>query len=295
VNLSQNGLFWRLVQSAAVCTAIAAGVLWQSQESERSVVDSPPRAIDTYHFVPVRVHLLRAPESPSVGTSLTAGDVDRIFRKANGIWHAAGIHLWPESVVEEKPASVEDPHAEIVGTGAELRPLRPSKSRAEGMFHVYYVGKMAVNGIFLGRDAVFVQENAALRMVEGGIDEPLPRVTSHELGHGLGLSHRQARTNLMASGTTGTSLNEEEIATARETCDTTPWILTTAAFLERVDKLAKDGKRERAESGYRSVAELPGESPLKERAKRGLSKEKAGGKEPGGVVRKVRHPLHPII
>ncbi len=45
---------------------------------------------------------------------------------------------------------------------------------------------------------------------------PLPRVTSHEIGHALSLNHRQDRTNLMASGTTGFSLNEAEIKAARE-------------------------------------------------------------------------------
>jgi predicted Zn-dependent protease len=54
-----------------------------------------------------------------------------------------------------------------------------------------------------------------LREVPGGLDEPLPRVTSHEIGHALGLEHRQDTTNLMQSGTTGFSLNEAEIATAR--------------------------------------------------------------------------------
>ncbi|MEI7821499.1 MAG: matrixin family metalloprotease, partial [Verrucomicrobiota bacterium] len=47
-------------------------------------------------------------------------------------------------------------------------------------------------------------------------DEPLPRVTSHEIGHALSLSHRQDRTNLMASGTTGFSLNDTEVKAARE-------------------------------------------------------------------------------
>jgi hypothetical protein len=55
-----------------------------------------------------------------------------------------------------------------------------------------------------------------LREVETGIDEPLPRVTAHELGHALGLPHRQDRTNLLASGTTGTALNAREVETARK-------------------------------------------------------------------------------
>jgi hypothetical protein len=263
-------LAWRLVQGGAIAAALLGGILWQGGISHDSELDTTARPVEEYRFVPVRVHLLRASESPAVGTTLTKTDVERIFRKANGIWHAAGIHLWTESIVEEKPAKVEDPHAPILGSPTELRPLRPVDSRPEGMFHVYYVGRMGVNGIFMGRDAVFVQQSAQLRVVEGGIDEPLPRVTSHELGHGFGLSHRQERTNLMASGTTGTSLNEAEIKAARETCDGFDWVNSTSAFLDAADKLRSAKKDSEAESRYRAVGELPGESPLKERAKKAL-------------------------
>ncbi len=53
---------------------------------------------------------------------------------------------------------------------------------------VYYIHAFAANGVFLGDRTAFVQETAQLRPVPGGIDEPLPRVTAHELGHALGLA-----------------------------------------------------------------------------------------------------------
>src|SRR6266513_184924 len=93
------------------------------------------------------------------------------------------------------------------------------------LFHGYYLKQMTVNGIFLG-EAIFVKDTASLREVEGGMDEPLPRVTAHELGHAFGLAHRQDETNLMASGTTGRWLNEEEIRRVRERA---PWIEPASA------------------------------------------------------------------
>src|SRR4051812_16737805 len=54
-----------------------------------------------YRVVPVRVHLLRETMTPAAGTTLTEADIARIFKQANGIWHAAGVHLRIESIVSE--------------------------------------------------------------------------------------------------------------------------------------------------------------------------------------------------
>jgi hypothetical protein len=215
--------------------------------------------------VPVRVHLLRDSETRAAVTTLTEADVARIVAKANGIWHAAGVHLWVESIVAEKPASTAGyEHAEAMPI-ASLRALRPADSLAPGMFHVYYIGEMPPNGIFTGRDGIFVKESARLRKVEGGIDEPLPRVTAHELGHGMGLRHRQDTFNLLASGTTGTTLSDAEIDTVRKTVGALDWVENPDRFLHNAEQAAKT-RPEAARSMCRALRDIPGNSPSKSRA-----------------------------
>jgi hypothetical protein len=257
----------RPIEVAVVLLALASGLLIPGSLSEQTAGRAASRPAEEFLMVPVRVHLLRAEKSPAVGTKLSREDVERILRKANGIWHAAGVHLWVESVVEEKPAVASTNEIEAPLPMEALKGLRPADSRAEGMFHVYYVGRCVVNGIYLGRDALFVQEAARLNPVPGGIDEPLPRVTSHEIGHALGLPHRQARTNLMASGTTGFSLSDAEIETARHAGYRLSWVERAEAFMNKADALAGAGRKDEARSRYRAIAGLPGESPLKERAR----------------------------
>src|SRR5436309_4479357 len=102
--------------TALLCAALSAGVRpalpAQAADPPKQEAAGPalqtivaPRPFDEFRIVPVRVHLLRDSETRAAITSLTEKDVKRIFAKANGIWHAAGIHLWVESVVTEKPAS----------------------------------------------------------------------------------------------------------------------------------------------------------------------------------------------
>ena len=210
-----------------------------------------------YRVVPVRVHLLRDTVTPAAATSLTTDDITRIFKKANSIWHTAGVELRVESVVTEKPAGVgEYEHQAVLPIGALLA-LRPAETRPQGMFHVYYIGAMSPNGIFMRRDGIFVKESAALRKVPGGIDEPLPRVSAHELGHGMGLPHRQDTTNLMASGTTGTSLNAAEIEIVRQTLGRLTWVETPEACHKAADALFAAGKKAEALSRYRALLDLP--------------------------------------
>jgi hypothetical protein len=245
--------------------AVLSGLLIQQ--------DRPKSAFAAEHLlvVPAEVHLLQSPHSRSVGTTLHEKDVARIISKANRIWHQAGIVLDVTAVT--KPAAVSDtmlPDAPLAS--GSVRVLRPKETRTEGTLHIFFVRSMDVNGIYTGRDGIFVQQEARLREVEGGIDEPLPRITSHEIGHALGLRHRQDRTNLMASGTTGTLLNEEEIATARAVAKGWKETLPLARYLEEAESSPDKPNSLRR---LRLVAETAEPGPLRSRALAAL--RKAGG------------------
>ena len=105
--------------------------------------------------------------------------------------------------------------------------------------------------------AIFVKETARLNKVPGGIDEDLPRVSAHEIGHALSLPHRQDTVNLMASGTTGTGLNDSEIGKAREAAQAFSWCLKPAEALALADRLTLDKQASQAAAIYRVLGALP--------------------------------------
>jgi len=213
-------------------------------------------AYDDFLLVPARVHLLRSKSADALHTLLKQEDVLRLFRKVNRIWNKAGLALDLESIVEEEAdAAGFDPDKGVEAWKA----ARPAASRAPGMLHVYYVRHLPVNGIYMGADAIIVKDTAALRTVKGGVDEPIPRVTSHEIGHALGLAHRQDTINLMASGTTGWSLSDAEIDRARAWAAGQDWILGPDAALKK--------------NRFEALVAIPGESNIKDAARAALKKE----------------------
>jgi len=176
--------------------------------------DVKPEAKLPVLTVPVRVHLMQSKTTPAMHTTMTEADVRRIFGKVNMVWSQAGVHFEIESLVHTEAAVLSE-EMEKKDEFVRVHTMVPKASLGAGMLNVCYVKEVKPNG-FLHAGLIVVKDTASLRSVEGGFDEPLPRVTSHEIGHALSLPHRQDRTNLMASGTTGFSLNEAEIKAARE-------------------------------------------------------------------------------
>ncbi len=229
---------------------------------------STPRYVfDDFLLAPVRVHLLAGPEASHLSTTLTGADVSRILGKINLVWAQAGLQFYLESLVTEEPRNAElFPHPEMADGFRWMLELRPRPSQSNNVIHLYYVKHMPGNGVYLG-EAIFVKDTASLKPVPGGIDEPIPRVTAHELGHALDLEHRQNVTNLMASGTTGTGLNDEEIRRAREAAGKYAWIETAAQAMKKAEELERAKQFKESKAWYRRLAALPVKSDLVERAK----------------------------
>ena len=200
---------------------------------------------DEFLIVPLRVHLLSAEGESPLKTSLKEADIERIIPKINNVWAQAGIHFYVESLVKEEAVPGEIPDHPGKGPFLWLLSHIPRATQATNLFNLYFVKQFAVNGVYF-HDAIFVKDTASLRPVSGGLDEPIPRVTAHELGHALSLLHRQNFTNLMASGTTGTQLNGAEIKDARLAAKTFDWIQTAPAVLKIARELEHEGKSKEA-------------------------------------------------
>ncbi len=246
------------------CLMLAAALVAARTGSAAAVF-----AADEFRLLPLRLHLLRAEQAPDLNCRLQESDARRILGKINGIWKQSGIVFYLESLRIE-PAAGQDLYQGLGANRSEahLRLVRPRGSLSREVFHLYYVGQMGPNGICLNgsHELLFVKDTARLNPVEGGIDEPLPRVSAHEIGHALGLPHRQDRFNLMASGTTGTSLNEAEIEVARKPAIGFPFSLQPTDALALGARWADEGKP--TQGLYEALAGLPGGEIAREAKKR---------------------------
>ncbi len=246
-----------------------------SKEKSQERTHAP--AASEFLVLPLRVYRAKSADVAEIDCrQLSDDDIRRIVGKVNVIWASAGIHWQLESIEDVQAentgrvklaAQIDTDDAEAVGKEparkariphTAFRRIIPESTRLDSSaYRVHYVHDFDVNGVYFGNREAMVKETAALRKVETGIDEPLPRVTSHELGHALGLPHRQDTLNLMASGTTGTFLNDDEMKKAREIAKGNPACRTFDA-LETGVKSADDAGKAKIERSLNAIRALAG-------------------------------------
>jgi hypothetical protein len=155
------------------------------------------------------VYILDAGD-PSLSSQRSIAQVESILVEVNQIWSPAGITLdainiqrllLPNDILQELLRG--NLNAFLNGIGREFEVPDPAEIN---LFYARSLG--GPNGIApYGGRALFVADQPTVEHA---------RVTSHEIGHALGLHHdRRDREQLMFSGTNGVNLSAVEISTAR--------------------------------------------------------------------------------
>ena len=166
---------------------------------------------DQFVIIPLRVHIVTAPDIDAVNSKLTDAEIQRVVGHVNDIWHRAGIHFGLEAVVREQAEQVERFRVTTEARGREpdeeLQMLLPRSSRTFDGLHAYFFRRLPYNSAYLGDDTVFASETAEVQKIKGGGDDVVARVTSHSLGNALGLPNHSDPRNLMGGGTSGVALN----------------------------------------------------------------------------------------
>lgn len=162
----------------------------------------------------VHVHLMQSVLNPRLQTTLNEKQVRAIFDEVNVIWSQAGIRF-ELGAIDTLQAREIAPKRWYIKDRNWVKAAIPTDHFSLTAIDVCFVKEMGPNGFFYG-EPVVVCENPEFHRVKGGSDNPVARVTAHELGHVLFLQHRQEVTNLMASGKNGVLLNQREIVDARK-------------------------------------------------------------------------------
>lgn len=157
------------------------------------------------------------------------------------VFHLGGSSRWQNEL--SLRAVIAETHRILQQAKIEIQPSYTNDMNPTAFLDVYYVPEVpnepGINGISYENAAleVYVIDNVGLGKVDDlrptevaaprffkaasdkipvSVDEAeQARTTAHEICHQLGLPHRQDSTNLLASGTTGWTLNAAEIATVR--------------------------------------------------------------------------------
>lgn len=208
------GLVALLVLSFVLSGGLCAGEQWPAQPLDEDAPALPsgsgPDHLETL-VLDLRVHLLHAPDSETVTTTLTRAELARVFAGVNRVWDQAGIR-WragETSRVEVRDGAM---HEGVLAGSIPRRPgmmarMVPPDAASDGwdVFFIRDLGGKA-GGVYLPPITAVLQSErgpSGVRDIEGD----LVRILSHELGHALSLPHVRCREqgNLMSAGCMGVS------------------------------------------------------------------------------------------
>jgi len=199
----------------------AVGMMAASCDSDAPTGSTEPEIL----VLDVRVHLLQDPDSPAATTTLTAEEVQELFRRVNEVWGQGRIEWRIESIVTEGARNGEAFQRMVDGLAPPdprvFAEVIPRENLTQDIWHVFFIRELGipVGGIYFpSLPAVLQPETDPFGA--RGLEGALVRIVAHELGHGVSLPHVPCSPegNLMAPGCIQgdrTRLGEAQVEEAR--------------------------------------------------------------------------------
>jgi hypothetical protein len=246
----------------ATSLVLAIGISTFADATQDPREPARPPAADAFLIVPLRVHILTSRDLKLADCKLRDADITRIVGKLNTIWSKAGLYFGLESIVREPAAQTERFRQLVELKKGEIGlldylTLLPKAGRGIDGFHAFFFHELPMNGASLVDDIVIVTEQARLNPVEGGIDEPIPRVLGFSIGVALGLeARREPETSLLAMGTTGIDLSASDIDRARRVAKTVTGVMTIDETQKAAAAAQAAGQADRAKRLRAWLAEV---------------------------------------